>query len=65
MQNMIITIYEGYDKRYILLGCKDERFQQRYGRNWKIDADETYVELARVASWVNNELGEECLFDID
>lgn len=62
---MTITIYEGYDNSYIMLGCKDERFEREWGRILKIPASSVYKDLAQVAKWVNNELGEECLFEVD
>lgn len=62
---MIITIYEGYDKTYIMLGAKDKRFSQAWGSVYKVPVSNIYKDLAQVASWVNNELGEECLFEMD
>jgi hypothetical protein len=62
---MVITIYEGYDKSYILLGAKDERFTRTWGSTLRIPTDNIYKELGEIASWVNNELGEACLFEID
>ena len=61
---MTITIYEGYDKSYIMLGSKDERFVQELGSVYKVPVGNVYNDLERVSSWVNNELGEECLFEI-
>lgn len=62
---MIITIYEGYDKSEILVGSKDERFRKAWGNVCKVNAKNTYSALAELSAWVNNELGEECLFEID
>lgn len=62
---MIITIYEGYDKSYVLLGSKDERFNKAWGNTMRIPVSNIYKELAYIASWCNNEIGEECLFEID
>lgn len=62
---MVITIYEGYDKSYILLGSKDERYAQAWGNVHRVRVTDLYRELASITNWVNNELGEECLFEVD
>ena len=62
---MTITIYEGYDKHYVLLGSKDERFARAWGNVYKVSATNMYRDLSDIASWVNNTLGEECLFEVD
>jgi len=64
---MVITIYEGYDKSEVILGSRDEEFRKIWVRSHgaKIRTDNLYRELCAVASWVNNDLGEECLFEID
>lgn len=67
---MTVTIYEGYDKTYIMLGSKDERFAKAWGRKvyggaYKVPVSNLYKDLSAVASWANNELGEECLFEVD
>ena len=62
---MTITIYEGYDKSYIMLGSKDERFAKAWGSVYKMPVSNLYKDLQSVASWCNNELGEECLFEVD
>ena len=62
---MIITIYEGYDKAYIMLGSKDERFHRNWGSVVKIPVSNIYRDLAQVSYWCNNTIGEECLFEVD
>lgn len=62
---MIITIHEGYDKSYILLGSKDERYAKSWGNVHRVRVTDLYRELNSIANWVNNELGEECLFEVD
>lgn len=62
---MIITIYEGYDKSYVLLGSKDERFHKMWGTVVRIPTDNIYRNLGPIAYWCNNKLGEECLFELD
>lgn len=62
---MTITIYAGYDKTYILLGSKDERFGREFGNTVRIPVTNIYKNLCEIASWCNNELDEECLFEVD
>ena len=62
---MIITIYEGYDNSYIMLGSKNKEFRKAYGEVVKIPNSLIYKNLAEISSWVNNELDEECLFEVD
>lgn len=62
---MVITIYEGYDKSYVLLGSKDERFAKNYGSVMRVFTNNLYRELADISAWINNDLEEECLFEID
>jgi Txe/YoeB family toxin of Txe-Axe toxin-antitoxin module len=65
MKEMTVTIYEGYDKTEVLMGCKDERFKRRYGHTHRIESNNLYKELTEVAEWVNNDLGEEFLMEMD
>lgn len=62
---MIITIYEGYDKSYIMLGSKNKEFHKTWGSVVKIPVSNIYRDLAQIATWCNNELKEECLFEVD
>lgn len=62
---MTITIYEGYDKDYVMLGSKNPEFAKAWGSVYKVTVSNIYKDLHTVAEWVNNELGEECLFEID
>lgn len=62
---MIITIYEGFDKSYIMLGSKNEEFHKAWGSTIKIPVSAIYRDLAQITYWCNNELSEECLFEID
>lgn len=61
---MTITIYEGYDKSYIMLGSKHPEFSNAWGNIYKVPTTSIYKDLQNIASWVNNELREECLFEI-
>lgn len=62
---MIVTVYEGFDNSHILLDSKDRRFLKEYGGSIKAPNGRVYRVMAALASWVNNELGEECLFEVD
>lgn len=62
---MTVTIYEGYDKSYIMLGSKDKRFAEAWGSVFKVPVSNLYKDLESVTAWANNKLGEECLFEID
>lgn len=62
---MTVTIYEGHDKTYIMLGSKDERFREAWGSVYKVPVSNLYKDLAQVAYWANNKLGEELLFEVD
>ena len=70
---MTLTIYRGNDDTYVMVGCNDKRLRDYdfsnydgYKLYWvNIDANEAYFQLSHLASWVNNELGEECLFEMD
>ena len=62
---MTLTIYEGYDKSYVTVSSKDERFTKEWGSFIRVPASAVYRQLADISKWVNNELEEECLFEID
>lgn len=62
---MTVTIYEGYDKSYIMLGSKDQRFVKAWGNVLKVPVSNLYKDLASVTSWANNELKEELLFEVE
>lgn len=62
---MIITIHEGYDESYIILTSGDKRFREKYGKYVHVMANNVYKELEAIADLCNNELGDECLFEID
>lgn len=61
---MVVTIYEGYDKSYIIIDSKDERFRKRFGSKVRIPVVGVYGQLSIIASWANNDLGEACLFEV-
>ena len=63
---MVLTIYEGYDKSYIMIGSKNPDFAKKWGSsNIKIYCSDIYKELQKISAWCNSDLGEECLFEMD
>lgn len=70
---MTLTIHEGYNANYVIVGTEDKRFgeyplaSRRGYRYYAVDIDNKnlYRDLAEIASFVNNELGEDCMFAID
>ena len=62
---MVLTIYEGFDNSYIMVGGRSKEFMDRYGSTYRVSKDNFYKALAEISEWANNELGEECLFEID
>lgn len=61
---MTISIYEGYDKSYVMVGSKNPEFAKAFGSVYKIPVSNIYKDLESITKWANNELGEECLFEI-
>lgn len=63
---MIITITDGYEKGTLLLGCKgDDRFAKAWGEVFRSSNGRLISDMRDIASWCNNELDEECLFEVD
>lgn len=62
---MILTITKARTDKFIYVGCNDERIKKQFGTNPVLVGLNPYQELSVIADWVNNELGEECLFEID
>ena len=61
---MTVTIFDGNESG-IILTSKDKRFTDAYGDIYAIPSSRVYEGLSGIASWANNELGEECLFEVD
>lgn len=59
---MIVTIYEGYTRDYVLLKSQHPEFKREYG---KVKSYELYKDMLAIATWCNNEIGEECLFEVE
>ena len=63
---MIITIKNGGGAgAWLLLDSKDERFHKKYGDGICTTGTNFYLASVDVAKWVNNDLKEECLFELD
>lgn len=70
---MTLTISADSEKKYFEVYTKDERFANApmagAGRGYRtfyvpIYKKSWFEQLEEIASWVNNELHEECLFEI-
>lgn len=60
---MILTITKN-SVGTLMVYTKDERIRKLLPRlNWVLK--DVYSDLAAISEWVNNELKEECLFEID
>ena len=62
---MTITIYEGIDNSYVILKSKDERFTSHYGTNFKVHVCQLFKTMEEMATYINNKLNEECLFEVE
>lgn len=65
---MIITLTcTGSDPvRDLAFRCKDKRFVEKYGDELlRVDGKHIYPVLAGMADWVNNELHEQFLIEVD
>lgn len=62
---MIITIQDGATFDYVILTSKNPRFINKYGEKYETSTRFIYMTLADITSWANNELNEECLFEVD
>lgn len=60
---MVITISR--DKNYIYFTSKDRRFHETWGDVFRTDDFILLTNMNEVTNWCNNELHEECLFDVD
>lgn len=62
---MTLKIYEGFDKSYVNILSRDERFIKAWGTIYRAYTNNLYKDLANLSEWCNNDLGEECLFEVD
>ena len=62
---MIITVYESIKPDKALIESKNDKFIERYGKMLvEIPAKDLVHEMRMISVWVNNDLKEECLFEI-
>ena len=59
---MYITILKDGD--YYWLTCKNPIFREAWGDGVKTTANMLYTNMRELATWVNNQLGQACLFEI-
>lgn len=67
---MTLTIRECENKAFIVVSCiehshKADEFRKYLGRDLRVPTNNIYNLLGRIASFVNDNLGEECLFELD
>lgn len=62
---MIITISKGTSKSSISLTSKNAQFKVFWGDVIRINSSALYDTLSEISDFVNNELCDECLFEID
>ncbi len=62
---MTITIYEGYDSSYVIIKAKNENFRKRYGGQLEVPVTELFKTMLEISVWVNNDLGDACLFEVE
>lgn len=59
---MILTITQ--DRAGMIVFSKDERFL-KFNPHGNFRLRDVYEDLCGIAEWVNDELGEECLYEMD
>lgn len=65
---MVITIGYKIDSEHRfgpVLKCKDKRFVEKYGDAVHIPSRCLYRVMSKMSDYVNNELKEECLFEME
>ena len=63
---MVLTISDfGGAGKHLIIKAKDKRFIERYGTALRTTAENFYLASVEISRWCNNELKEECLFEID
>ena len=62
---MTITVYESIKPDKALIESKRDEFIKRYGKMLvELPAKDLVHEMRMISVWCNNELKEECLFEI-
>lgn len=68
---MVITIHECGENDYcrinVTVGNNDCRmaWTEKYGTEIRVHRRNLFEVMLEIASWVNNEMCEECLFDVE
>ena len=73
---MIITIMSGYSPKRVDLVCRDPKFRsfptaevggatKRPYYSVSTNNSKLLSTMLTITTWINNELGEECLFELD
>ena len=62
---MTITIYESIKPTMVIIECKRKEFVDKFGKcELPVDNFMLAHRMKEISAWVNNELKEECLFEI-
>ena len=62
---MVITVYESVKPDKALIESQRDEFIERYGKMLvELPAKDLVHEMRMISVWCNNELKEECLFEI-
>ena len=66
---MVISIWGGYSNDYVIFGTtgfspEAQMFKQKWGKI-TVATKDVYKMICDIADYVNNELGEECLFEVE
>lgn len=60
---MVITVYESVKKGSAIVECKSDKFINKYNKMY-FTTDNLLKTMTEIATWCNNELKEECLFEM-
>ena len=67
---MVIALNWGYNKESVFISFSQghsyerEEFIKEFGKEIKCKKSEVFPMMDKIADFVNNELGEECLFEV-
>ena len=63
---MIVTIVNGYlTNKEVYITSKSEDFRRKYGTDIPCTTRNLYTKMVEIAKWCNNEIMEECLFEVE
>ncbi len=61
---MVITVYDSVKKgSAIVENCTRKEFIEKYGHTY-FTTEDLFKTMKEISIWVNNELKEECLFEV-